>query len=89
MDNPTLSHAVEQLLSAGYVVEQLQQLTNEKIMSLAARLPENTCCFCRETFCGWGNSPSPVMEDEGAVACGECNAAIVLPQRFRVKRATV
>ena len=38
---------------------------------MEAMLPENTCCFCRETFRGFGNSPSPVLED--GRACDTCN----------------
>ena len=25
---------------------------------MEAQLPTNTCCFCRETFRGYGNNPS-------------------------------
>ena len=64
---------------------QLDRLDAAKLKQLAARLPENKCCFCGESFRGWGNNPSPVMEREGAVACGECNIAIVRPQRFRIQ----
>ena len=42
------------------------------------------CTLCGESFKGYGHNARPVR-DEG-VACDECNAAIVVPQRFR-KRA--
>ena len=38
------------------------------------------CTLCGESFKGYGHNASPVR-DEG-VACDECNAAIVVPQRF-------
>ena len=48
---------------------------------LLDRMPRNRCCFCRCAFRGHGSNPQPVL-DEG-VACDECNATIVIPQRFR------
>ena len=74
------------LVAAGYFHFQLDRLDAATLKQLAARLPENKCCFCGESFRGWGNNPSPVMEREGAVACGECNIAIVHPQRFRIHK---
>ena len=71
------------LRSVGYVNEQPDRLSYTTLKEMEARLPTNICCFCREAFRGWGNNPSPVLEVEDAVACGDCNAAIVLPQRFR------
>ena len=49
--------------------------------NMEAEMPENTCCFCRSAYHGYGNSPHPVL-DKG-VACDECNAKIVIPQRIR------
>ena len=71
------------LRSVGYVNEQPDRLSYTTLKEMEARLPTNICCFCREAFRGWGNNPSPVLEVEDAVACGDCNAAIVLPQQFR------
>ena len=71
------------LLSTGVTKEQLANCDAARIRRSAAAVPANRCCFCRETFRGWGNNPSPVLEEEDAVACGDCNAVIVLPQRFR------
>ena len=51
-----------------------------------ANTPDNTCCFCRETFRGYGHHPSPVLET--GVACDECNRTIVIAQRFRVADRT-
>lgn len=48
---------------------------------IEARMPENSCCFCRETFRGYGNHPYPVLKE--GTACDDCNFAIVVPQRFR------
>ena len=80
----TLDEDCAILLSTGVTKEQLARYDTATIRMSAARVPENKCCFCRETFRGWGNSPSPVLDEEEAVACGDCNAAIVLPQRFRM-----
>ena len=71
------------LLSNGVTMEQLAMCDAATIRAFAARVPENTCCFCRETFRGWGHNPSPVLEDEEALACGACDVTIVLPQRLR------
>ena len=71
------------LLSTGVTEEQLARCDPARIRSSAAAVPENHCCFCRATFRGWGNNPFPVLDEEGAVACGDCNAVIVLPQRYR------
>ncbi|MDC0525424.1 hypothetical protein OAO87_00400 [bacterium] len=76
------------LLATGVTGEQLANYDAATIRKFARMVPEKRCCFCRETFHGWGNNPSPVLEEEEAVACGDCNAVIVLPQRFRnVERA--
>lgn len=71
------------LLSTGVTADQLAMCDAATIRASAARVPVNACCLCRETFRGWGHNPSPVLEDEDALACGACNVAIVLPQRLR------
>jgi hypothetical protein len=71
------------LLSTGLTNEQLDRYSAKEIRRFAARVPDNKCCFCGETFRGWGNNPSPVLNEEGAVACHQCNQCIVLPQRIR------
>ena len=47
---------------------------------MRAELPTSKCTLCGESFKGYGHNASPVR-DEG-VACDECNAAIVVPQRL-------
>ena len=71
------------LLATGITEEQLAKYDAATIKRFAGMVPDNRCCFCRVTFRGWGNSASPVLEEEDAVACGDCNEVIVLPQRFR------
>ena len=71
------------LRSAGVAEEQLAFYDAATIRKSAAMVPERKCSFCGETFRGWGNNPSPVLEAVGSLACHECNAAIVLPQRLR------
>eukprot|EP00966_Prymnesium_polylepis_P082962 1921580-Prymnesium_polylepis.1 len=51
---------------------------------MEAMLPENTCCFCRETFRGVGNCPFPVLED--GRACDTCNRSIVVAARIQAMR---
>ena len=48
---------------------------------MEAQLPTNTCCFCRETFRGYGNNPSPLLEE--GTACDACNHSIVIAARFQ------
>ena len=40
------------------------------------------CCICGKTFTGWGNNPWPVVEDEDAQCCDECNNLKVIPARL-------
>ena len=44
-------------------------------------LPVSKCCLCGEAFKGHGHSARPVRNE--GVACDECNASIVVPQRLR------
>lgn len=40
------------------------------------------CCICGEKFRGWGNNPWPVVKDDNASCCDECNATVVIPARI-------
>ena len=40
------------------------------------------CCICGKTFTGWGNNPWPVVKDEDARCCDECNDLKVVPARL-------
>ena len=51
---------------------------------MEARLPETSCCFCRQTFRGYGHNPQPVLAD-GKV-CEMCNRRIVLVARLQAAR---
>jgi len=41
-----------------------------------------TCCWCGKQFVGYGNNPYPLVKDEGARCCDECNE-IVIFERIR------
>ena len=43
---------------------------------------EKVCCICGKKFTGWGNNPYPVVKDENARCCDECNGEKVLPARL-------
>ena len=51
---------------------------------MEAQLPTNTCCFCRETFRGYGNNPAPVLQ--AGTACDACNLRIVIIARLQAAR---
>lgn len=40
------------------------------------------CCICGEVFTGFGNNPYPVVKDEDARCCDNCNAMYVIPRRI-------
>lgn len=46
-------------------------------------MEEKICCICGEKFTGWGNNPWPVVEDEDARCCNDCNDTVVLAARTR------
>lgn len=39
--------------------------------------PEFVCCICGNHFSGYGNNPHPLVTDEGARCCDECNALVI------------
>ena len=41
-----------------------------------------TCCICGKKFTGWGNNPWPVVKDEDARCCDECDNNSVIPARI-------
>lgn len=41
------------------------------------------CCICGEEFQGVGNNPYPVVKDEGARCCDDCNTLFVIPARIK------
>ena len=43
---------------------------------------KKTCCICGKKFIGWGNNPWPVVKDENATCCNDCNATFVIPVRI-------
>lgn len=42
-----------------------------------------TCCICGQEFDGWGNNPYPIVEDEDARCCDDCNSSVVVPARIK------
>jgi len=65
--------------------EELQRTDPQAYKAkMEAMLPENTCCFCRETFRGYGNGPWPVLEE--GTACDACNRTIVIAARLQAMR---
>ena len=43
---------------------------------------EYVCCICGNKFTGFGNNPWPVVKDENARCCDECNSTKVLAARL-------
>ena len=43
---------------------------------------EFVCCICGKKFTGWGNNPWPVVDNDNARCCDECNAKDVIPARL-------
>lgn len=43
---------------------------------------EYVCCICGKKFIGWGNNPWPVVKDDDARCCDDCNSSVVLPARI-------
>lgn len=42
------------------------------------------CCICGRAFSGYGNNPDPVVKDENARCCDDCNASVVIPKRIEM-----
>ena len=42
------------------------------------------CCICGQVFLGFGNNPWPVVTDEDAMCCDDCNARKVVPARIKL-----
>ena len=42
---------------------------------------EYVCCICGKKFTGWGNNPYPVVKEENARCCDECNNTHVISAR--------
>lgn len=45
-------------------------------------LTRQVCCICGERFIGYGNDPWPIVKDEDARCCDECNDTKVLSARL-------
>lgn len=41
-----------------------------------------TCCFCGNTFDGYGNNPYPLNKNPKAQCCNTCNMMYVVPARM-------
>lgn len=54
--------------------------TGRKAMPMRRKL---TCCICGSTFYDYtGNNPRPVVDDDNAVCCSDCNSRYVIPARL-------
>lgn len=40
------------------------------------------CCICHKIFTDWGNDPWPVVKDEDARCCDDCDMNVVIPARI-------
>ena len=40
------------------------------------------CCICGKKITGWGHNPYPVIRDENARCCDECNSKYVIRARI-------
>lgn len=38
---------------------------------------KHICCICGEEFEGFGNNPYPLVKDEQARCCDECNMQVI------------
>ena len=84
-EQSAISRAFDRLFAEGEANRELQRTDPEAYRAkMEAMLPETTCCFCRETFRGYGHNPWPVLE-EGR-ACDTCNRRIVLTARLQAMR---
>ena len=90
MSNPTkrpawLDRAFNEARAEREANDELKRTDPEAYKAkMEAMLPMNTCCFCRDTFRGYGNNPSPVLKD--GTACDACNRSIVIIARFQAMR---
>lgn len=44
--------------------------------------PGYECCICHKIFKDWGNDPWPVVKDDDARCCDDCNNRVVLAARL-------
>ena len=63
-------------------VNLMKMKKRRKIKMTEGTLQRQTCCICGERFIGWGNNPWPVVTDEEARCCDECNNTRVIPARI-------
>ena len=74
-----------ELLAEAEANDELRRTDPEAYKAkMEAELPENNCCFCRETFRGYGNNPWPVLAE--GTACDACNRRIVVVARIQAMR---
>ena len=71
-----------------YVEDELA-IVEELLLKLEAldnKGKEKVCCICGAEIKGYGNNPAPVVLDEGARCCDECNATVVIPARIEMSK---
>lgn len=44
---------------------------------------DKKCCICGKEFTGWGNNPWPIVDEEDARCCDNCNMMYVVPARLK------
>lgn len=88
-DSVTTSHisvSMDKLLAERHANDELRERDPAAFKTkMEAKMPVNVCCFCNDTFRGYGNNPRPVL-DEGQ-ACDSCNLSIVIKARIQARRS--
>lgn len=46
-------------------------------------MEKKVCCICGKEFVGWGNNPWPIVDEEDARCCDNCNTMYVVPARIK------
>lgn len=36
------------------------------------------CCICGNEFNGWGNNPYPLVKEDNARCCDDCNTLVII-----------
>ena len=85
VDESAVQRLLAQMSAERAANEELRRTDPEAYKAkIEAKLPTNSCCFCRGTFRGYGNDPYPVLER--GTACDACNRSIVVTARHQAMR---
>ena len=81
----SVNEIMHTIVAEGIANDELRRTDPEAYQAkMEATMPVNTCCFCNESFRGYGHNPQPLL-DEGR-ACDVCNCRIVIKSRFQSTR---